>query len=143
MTPKDIELIQGNWAKVEPLSTDVARLFYGKLFEIDPALKPLFKGDIVEQGRKLTSLLGTVVRGLNKLDEMVPVVESLGKRHVAYEVKPQHYDTVGAALLWTLEKGLGSDFTPEAKAAWTEAYVTLSTVMKQAAYGETTEALAK
>lgn len=143
MTPKDVELIQANWAKVEPLATDVARLFYGKLFELDSSLKPLFKGDMVEQGGKLTSLLGTVVKELNNLEAMVPAVEALGKRHVAYQVEPQHYDTVGEALLWTLEKGLGADFTDEARAAWTEAYFTLSTVMKQAAYGELQEAAAK
>ena len=86
-----------------------------------------------EQKKKLMQTLGYAVAGLDNLDEIVPAVQDLGKRHVDYRVKPEHYDTVGAALLWTLGQGLGEEFTPEVEAAWTEVYTTLATVMKEAA----------
>lgn len=133
MTPQEVALIQQSWAKVAPIREVAAELFYNRLFELDPALKPLFRGDMKEQGRKLMSMLSTVVSGLTRLEAMVPAVQDLGKRHVAYGVEDRHYDTVGAALLWTLGTGLGDDFTPEVKAAWTTAYVTLAGVMKEAA----------
>lgn len=134
MTPEQISLIQTSWASVVPIKEQAAALFYGRLFELDPALKPLFKGDIVEQGKKLMQMLNTVVNGLTQLDQIVPVAKALGKRHVEYGVKPEYYDTVASALLWTLEKGLGSAFTPPVKEAWTLAYATLASVMKDAAY---------
>ncbi len=133
MTPEQISLVQTSWQKVVPIKGKAAELFYGKLFELDPALKPLFKGDIVEQGRKLVGMINTVVVKLNDLEEIVPAVQDLGKRHVAYGVKDAHYDTVGAALLWTLSAGLGDAFTDEVKASWTEAYTILATAMKEAA----------
>lgn len=136
MNPHEIELIKGSWAKVVPIREQAAELFYGKLFEMDPNVKPLFKGDMKEQGRKLMMMLNTVVTSLEKLEALVPAVQDLGKRHIQYQVKAEHYDTVGAALLWTLGAGLGDAFTDEVKAAWTKAYVTLATVMKQAAYGK-------
>lgn len=135
MNEHEIQLIKGSWAKVVPIREQAAELFYGKLFELDPSVKPLFKGDMKEQGRKLMMLLNTVVSSLEKLDTLVPAVQDLGKRHLDYQVKAEHYDTVGAALLWTLGAGLGEAFTEEVKAAWTKAYITLATVMKQAAYG--------
>jgi hemoglobin-like flavoprotein len=73
------------------------------------------------------------VRGLDHLDRLVPVVQDLGRRHVGYGVTDAHYDTVGSALLWTLEKGLGSAFTPDMKDAWATVYGLLATVMKEAA----------
>lgn len=134
MTPQQIQLIQDSWSKVVPIREQAAALFYGRLFELDPSVKPMFKGDMKEQGRKLMMLLNTVVTSLEKLGDLVPAVQDLGRKHVPYGVKPEHYDTVGAALLWTLGQGLGAAFTDEVKAAWTEAYVTLATVMKEAAY---------
>ncbi|MGB1090691.1 MAG: globin family protein [Oceanobacter sp.] len=133
MTPEQIALVQGTFEKVEPIADKAAELFYGKLFELDPSLKPMFKGDIKEQGTKLMTMIGVAVRGLNNLDAIVPAVQNLGVRHVDYGVKDEHYDTVAAALLWTLEQGLGDAFTAEVKEAWTETYVTLATVMKDAA----------
>ena len=135
MTPEQIAVVQTTFKGVGPISDTAAQLFYGKLFELDPTLKPLFKGDMREQGRKLMMMIGTAVAGLNDLPRLVPAVQALGKRHAGYGVLPQHFDTVGAALLWTLEQGLGPAFTAEAKAAWTETYMTLAAVMKQAAYG--------
>lgn len=133
MTPQQVVLVQTSWQKVVPIKEKAAELFYGKLFELDPALKPMFKGDMVEQGRKLTAMLNTVVVKLDNLGDIVPAVRDLGKRHVAYGVEDAHYDTVAAALLWTLGAGLGDAFTPEVKDAWTKAYMTLAGAMKEAA----------
>lgn len=139
MDSKQIELVQTSFAKVAPIADTAASLFYGRLFELDPSLKPLFKSDMTEQGKKLMMMLGAAVHNLNKLDEVVPAVEALAVRHVRYNVTPEMYDTVGEALLWTLGQGLGDDFTPEVEAAWTEVYITLATVMKTAAYTPTTD----
>lgn len=133
MTPQQIALVQSSWQKVVPIKDKAAELFYGKLFELDPSLKPLFKGNMAEQGRKLMAVLNTAVNSLTNLPTIVPVVQEMGKRHVGYGVKDAHYDTVAAALLWTLGAGLGDAFTDDVKAAWTETYVTLATVMKDAA----------
>ncbi|MDH5392003.1 MAG: globin domain-containing protein [Gammaproteobacteria bacterium] len=133
MTPKQIELIRASWDKVLPISTTAAELFYGKLFELDPELRPLFKGDLTEQGRKLMTMLGTVVRSLDNLDAIVPVAQASGARHAGYGVTDEMYDTVAEALLWTLAQGLGNDFTDELKEAWVAAYIILSDVMKEAA----------
>lgn len=132
MTLDQIALVQSTWAKVVPIKETAASLFYNRLFELDPTLKPLFKSNIEEQGRKLIAMLGTAVGGLARLNELVPAVQSLGKRHVAYGVRDKDYDTVAAALLWTLEKGLGDAYTPAVKQAWTLAYGTLAGVMKSA-----------
>ena len=125
--------MQGTWEKVVPIADTAAELFYGKLFELDPDLKPLFKdSDMKEQGKKLMQMIGAAVKGLDTLGELVPAVQSLGKRHVKYGVKDEHYDTVAAALLDTLNKGLGDDFTEETKEAWTITYTTLASLMIEA-----------
>lgn len=137
LTEAQKNLVQESWQKVIPISDTAAELFYGKLFELDPELKPMFaKSDMKEQGKKLMTMIGAAVKGLDTLGELVPVVQGLGKRHVGYGVKAEHYDTVGEALLDTLDKGLGDDFTPDTKEAWTITYTTLATVMKEASYGE-------
>ena len=130
MTPQDVERVQSTWAKVVPIRDTAATLFYGKLFELDPALKPLFKGDMTAQGDKLMTMIDVAVKGLTRLDAIVPAVKALGQRHVGYGVKAKDYDTVAAALLWTLGQGLGDDFTPEVKASWTEVYTLLATTMQ-------------
>lgn len=135
MSPEDIALVRDSWQKVLPIREAAAELFYGRLFELDPSLKVLFKGDMAEQGRKLMVTLNTVVGSLGNLSPLIGTVQDMGRRHVAYGVTAAHYDTVGAALIWTLGKGLGDAFTPPVKNAWTTAYTTLAEVMKQAAYG--------
>lgn len=133
LTPQQKTLVQDSWAKVVPISDTAAELFYGRLFEIDPALKPLFAGaSMKEQGKKLMQMITVAVKGLDNLGELVPAAQALGKRHNGYGVKDAHYDTVGTALLWTLEKGLGEHFTPETRTAWTITYTVLSTTMKDA-----------
>jgi hemoglobin-like flavoprotein len=133
MDQESIRLVQQTWKQVDPIRDQAAALFYGRLFELDPSLRPLFKGDMGEQGRKLMNMLATAAMGLDRLDGIVGEVQALGRRHVAYGVQDAHYDTVGAALLWTLEQGLGDAFTPQVKAAWAEAYTLLADTMKQAA----------
>ena len=131
-------LVQESWEKVKPIADTAASLFYGKLFELDPEIEPLFAhSDMKEQGRKLMTMIGTAVGGLDHLDRLISAIEDMGKRHVGYGVTAAHYDTVGAALLDTLAKGLGDDFTPETEEAWTITYTTLATVMKEASYGPT------
>jgi methyl-accepting chemotaxis protein len=133
MTPTQIDIVQSSWAKVEPIAEQAADIFYNTLFEKDPTVQSLFNSDMKEQGVKLMSMIGSAVGLLNNLDKLVPVVEKLGQRHANYGVKSAHYDTVGAALLETLEAGLGSDFDDEAKEAWTEVYSLLASTMIAAA----------
>jgi hemoglobin-like flavoprotein len=134
MSPEKIALVRNSWQKVLPIKDAAAELFYGRLFELDPSLRGMFKGDMTEQGRKLMTMINMVVSSLDNLDPLLERVEDLGRRHVGYGVTEAHYDTVGSALLWTLDKGLGEHFTPAVKDAWIHAYGTLATVMKQAAY---------
>lgn len=133
MTPEQKDLVQATFKDVAPIAETAAKLFYGKLFELDPELKTLFKGDMDEQGRKLMQVIGVAVNGLDRLDQIVPVVQDLGKRHVSYGVEAKDYDTVGAALLWTLKQGLDSGFTPDVEEAWTVVYTLLADTMKAAA----------
>ena len=137
MEQKTIALVQESFEKVKPIAPTAAKIFYSKLFELDPALKPLFpSGDEVmeAQGNKLMMMLSSAVAGLSNLEMLVPVLQNLGKRHVEYKVEPSHYNTVGAALLDTLAVGLGDDFTPEVKEAWASVYGTMATVMIDASY---------
>ena len=136
MTEEQKLLVQSSWDKVVPIADQAAEIFYGKLFEMDPEVKPLFaNSDMSEQGKKLMQMITMAVKGLDNLDQLVPAVQELGKRHVGYGVTAEHYDTVGAALLDTLAAGLGEAFTPETKEAWTLTYTTLADVMKEASYG--------
>ena len=134
MTPEKIALVRSSWQQVLPIKDTAAQLFYGQLFELDPSLRSLFKGDMVEQGRKLMTMINMVVISLDKLGPILETIEGMGRRHVAYGVTEAHYDTVGSALIWTLGQGLGEQFTPAVENAWADAYNTLASAMKQAAY---------
>ena len=137
MTEDQKAIVKSTWSMVVPISDQAAAIFYGKLFEMDPSVKPMFAhSDMTEQGKKLMQMITIAVNGLDNLEALIGAVQQLGKRHVGYGVKAEHYDTVGAALLDTLAVGLGDEFTPEAKEAWTLTYTTLATVMKDATYGE-------
>lgn len=129
-----INLVQTSFAKVVPISETAAELFYGRLFEIAPEVRPLFKGDMKDQGKKLMATLNVAVQSLTDLPKLVPVLEKLAIGHVPYGVKAEHYDKVGAALLWTLEQGLGESWTPETAEAWTETYKIVASTMINAAY---------
>lgn len=133
MDPQHIELVQASFAKVSPIADQAAMIFYDELFERDSSLQSLFSSDLTEQRRKLMTMLGVAVNGLADWQIVRPIVASLGAKHIGYGVQPQHYATVGAALLATLGKGLGPDFTPEVEAAWTEVYAALSGEMQRAA----------
>lgn len=131
MTPQQVKLVQESWKKVVPIETHAAALFYNKLFTTDPKLQELFKSDLAEQKRKLMAMIGVAVNGLTHLDTLVPAVRDLGRRHAEYGVQAKDYETVGSALLWTLEQGLGQAFTPELKSAWQAAYTLIGTTMQQ------------
>ena len=130
MNDKQIRLVQESFRQVAPIAEAAAELFYARLFELDPGLRPLFRGDMTEQGRKLMQMLGVAVKGLERPEQLLPAVRALGARHVAYGVGERDYDTVGEALLWTLGRGLGEAFTPEVEAAWAEVYATLADAMQ-------------
>ena len=132
MKLEQIKLVQDSFASVEPSADVVADLFYGRLFTLDPSLQALFPAEMAEQKHKLMSMLKLAVNSLNRLDDLIPAVQALGQRHGTYGVTFEMYDTVGAALLWTLEQGLGEKFTPEVKAAWAAVYTLLANTMKQA-----------
>jgi len=133
MTPAQKQLVQTTWGQVVPIADAAAAMFYARLFLIDPSTRPLFRAtDLAQQRKKLMHVIGMAVTGLDKLDALVPTVEDLGRRHAGYGVRDEHYDSVGAALLWTLEQGLGSAWNDETKAAWTEVYGLLSGVMRRA-----------
>jgi hemoglobin-like flavoprotein len=136
MDTTQIRLVQDSFKSVAAIAEEAAALFYGRLFELDPQLRHLFKSDTKEQGRKLMTMIGMAVRGLDNIAALVPVVQNLGRRHVSYGVMPAHFDTVGSALLWTLKQGLGLAFTSDVEAAWTQTYVLLATTMKEAACAE-------
>src|SRR5215475_16004228 len=118
LTAAQKTLVQDSFATIAPIADDAAALFYRRLFEIDPSLEPMFRGDMKEQRKKLMQMLTAAVKGLDRLDQLVPVVQDLGRRHARYGVTDGHYETVASALLWTLEMGLGNAFTPEMKDAW-------------------------
>jgi len=141
MTPEQKQLVKDSWAKVLPIRETVAELFYGRLFEKYPEVKPYFKEDMTEQGRKLMAMLNTAVNGLDRLDGLTEPLKASGKAHAGYGVKAEDYDKVADAFLWTLEKGLGDGFTPEVKEAWTVTYTTVAGVMIEGAqYGAVEEA---
>lgn len=132
MTHEQTKLVKASFAQVLPIADTAAALFYGRLFELDPALRPLFKGDLAQQGRKLMQMIGMAVSGLERWESFTPMLMALGRRHEDYGVRKEDYATVGAALLWTLEQGLGASFTPEVKAAWRAVYAQLAATMQSA-----------
>jgi hemoglobin-like flavoprotein len=132
MLPQQIDLVQKSFQKIVPIAGTAADLFYDRLFEIAPETRSLFPADLAGQKKKLMAMLGTAVTNLHQLDTIFPAVKALGERHQGYGVTAEQYAPVGAALLWTLEQGLGADFTSETKAAWTEAYTALAGIMTNA-----------
>lgn len=135
MTPEQVRLVQDSFAKVRPIADTAADLFYGRLFEIAPQVRALFPDDMSDQKKKLMAMLGLAVTNLNRPEVVAPAVQDLGRRHIAYGTLEAHYAPVGAALLWTLEQGLGADFTPDVREAWTETYGLVAGLMKSAAAG--------
>ncbi|ESP91075.1 MULTISPECIES: globin family protein [Pseudoalteromonas] len=128
------QLVQASFVKVEPISEQAADIFYTTLFEYDPSLKSLFKNSMKSQGQKLMATLKVAVNSLDDLDALVPVLQKLAERHVNYGVKPEHFTLVGNALLYTLKKGLGSDWNSELRQAWIDVFKVVATVMKNHAF---------
>jgi hemoglobin-like flavoprotein len=133
MKAERIDLVKKTFEQVRPMGTLATELFYSRLFQLDPTLRPMFKHDLKAQAAKLMAALTLAVNGLDRPESIIPALRSLGRKHVAYGVCDEHYDTVGEALLWTLHQALGDEFTPEVKAAWTETYYLVAGVMKEAA----------
>jgi hemoglobin-like flavoprotein len=130
MNSEQINLVQSSFKDVRPIAVVAAEIFYSRLFALDPSLRSMFKGDMAHQGRMLMAMLNTAVNGLTNLDATVPVVRQLGIRHARYGVQDEHFATVGRALIWTLEQGLGEKFTADVREAWTAAYALLASVMQ-------------
>lgn len=131
ITREQIILVRTSFEKIVPINEQAAALFYAKLFDIDPHLHRLFKSDLKEQGKKLMQVLSTAIENLEQIDKFVPHIRAMGARHGGYGVEERDYETVGAALLWTLEKALSKDFNSETKAAWAAVYALLAETMKQ------------
>jgi len=123
-------LVQNSFKKVEPIAEIAAGIFYSKLFEYAPEVKPLFKGNLKEQGKKLMTMLGMAVKGLDDLNKLVPVLQRLAEKHVDYGVKAEHFTPVGNALLFALKQGLGDEFTKETRQAWVDTFRIVATTMK-------------
>jgi hemoglobin-like flavoprotein len=135
MNPTQVQLVQESFEQVKPIVNVAADLFYERLFELDPNLRPLFRSDLGQQKHNLMTTLAFAVAGLNKPDKILPAVRQLGARHVSYGVEDHHYQTVGEALLWTLGQGLGEQFTPQVEEAWTAAYTLLAKTMQEGVNG--------
>ena len=131
MTSEQVALVQTSFKSVVPIAARAADLFYDRLFEIAPDVRLLFPRDLSGQKLKLIGMLTTAVNNLHQLDAILPAVRDLGSRHRGYGVTAEHYAPVGAALLWTLEQGLGTAFTSDVKVAWSEAYSALAGAMQQ------------
>lgn len=136
LSPLQIGRVQKTWALAEPLGDTVTTLFYGRLFELDPSLKPLFRNDLLHQGRSLRVMLSMVTAGLSQVEQLIPTLLSCGRRHVGYGVVDSHYDSVREALLWTLAQTLREHFSEEARGAWIATYELMAGVMKEAAAKE-------
>ena len=137
MTSEQTTLVQTSFAKVAPIADTAATLFYDRLFELNPSLRGLFNEDLREQRMKLMAMLTTAVNNLPQWEAVAPHVKQLGLRHVGYGVKPADYDTVGIALIDTLEKGLGEAFTPPVRDAWIACYTTIVAEMQAVELAET------
>lgn len=133
MTPDQVKIVQQSFLKITPIADVAASLFYARLFELDPSLRKLFSGDMKRQGNMLMGMIGAAVRGLSDPNALIPVLTALGRRHTGYGVVDAHYTTVAEALLWTLEQGMGEEFTSETRNAWVAAYTLMATVMQQGA----------
>lgn len=140
MTPQQIQLVRDSFAQVAPIASEAATMFYNNLFAADPALRALFRGEMSTQGERLMAMIGSAIGLLERPHALLPVLRQLGTRHAGYGVQAAHYDTVGAALLLTLEQGLGAAFTAETRDAWAAMYGIVSRTMIDAAALETAAA---
>ena len=136
MDSLQIVLVQRTFRHLMPIGDMVAEVFYRRLFELDPSLQERFRGNMKEQGRHLMQMMAVAVQGLSNVDAVRPAIEALGRRHVSYGVRPEHYETFGNALIATIRIGLGDTFSPDVRAAWVNAYALLADIMQAAAKAE-------
>lgn len=129
MTPNQIQLVQSTLPFLVSEKEQVARLFYSRLFQLDPAVRDLFPTDLAQQGQKVMTMLGTLISGLARPEQIVPILQALGQRHAEYGIKESHYATAGSALLWTVERCLGPGFTADMRDAWIAFYFVVSRTM--------------
>ena len=133
LTNDEVAIVQGTWAKVVPIAEMAATIFYDRLFETAPEVRALFPDDLTEQKKKLMQMIGTAVGRAHHLEQVIPALQELGRRHLRYGAEPEHYAVVGESLLWTLGRGLGHEFTPEVRDAWAKVYGLLARTMIDAA----------
>lgn len=133
MTPEQITLVRTSWTKINLAPDTLAETFYTRLFELDASVMALFRAGMKGQGVKFVRMIDVAVGALGRLDDLAPVIENLGRRHLEYGVRPEHYDAMGNALLWTLQQGLGREFTADVRDAWGAVYAALAEMMQQAA----------
>ena len=129
MTPEQIDLVQTSFKKIAPIAETAGQIFYDRLFEIAPDVRPLFPEVMTDQHKKLMQMIGVAVNNMERVEEIIPALVELGDRHKDYGVEDEYYPLVGSVLLGTLETALGDDFTPDAKAAWAKTYEALAGVM--------------
>ncbi|UXX80400.1 globin domain-containing protein [Reichenbachiella carrageenanivorans] len=132
ITPYNKRLVRATFWMVESKTDEAAKVFYSKLFEMSPELRPLFKGNMQMQGRKMMEMISTVVKGLNTLDVLAPLVRNMGRRHMTYGIRSEHYNMAAAALMYSLKEELKENWNEEVEAAWLEVYETLSDIMQSA-----------
>jgi len=136
LSKKQKQLVRDSFESVQAYGTSVVVLFYGRLFELAPETRALFKIDIREQARKLVETLRTTIEALDKFEELQPVLAELGRKHVEYRVQPYQYEKLRSALLWALGQALGLEFDRETRAAWDQLLSMISAVMLEAAAQE-------
>ena len=127
------DIVRQSWKKVLPIRDEAATFFYTRLFQLDPSLRPLLKGDMAEHGRKWSAIISVAIANLERPIILLPTLYTVGAQHEKNGIQDHHYDIVGIALFDTLQRVLGEAFTPEVKAAWVDAYRVIANVMKTAA----------
>jgi len=129
LTATQKRLVRESLDSMQEYETSVVVLFYGRLFEIAPETRALFKIDIREQSRKLMDTLRTTVDSLDHFTELSPVLEELGRKHLTYGVQDYHYEKLRSALLWAIGQALGLEFDRDTRAAWDELLSAISSIM--------------
>jgi hemoglobin-like flavoprotein len=130
VTQRQKQIVSETFPLIREIAIPVSLLFYGRLFDLDPSLRRLFKIDMKEQSKKLVGTLDALVQGIDDWEKIVPVLRELGQRHVGYGVKEQHYDTVCSALVWAFGQALQPGFDDEVRAAWTAVIRAVNEQMK-------------
>jgi hemoglobin-like flavoprotein len=132
LTPAQVGIVQDSFRRIGPQAAEASRIFYDELFRISPELRELFPDDMSAHKTKFVQMLAGIVRSLDQIAAVSEEIVDLGRRHMSYDVEDGHYAAVGEALLWTINRLLGAEFTPEAREAWASAYDMIARVMQEA-----------